>query len=713
MNHLPAFPLRGVSRRGISVAAFAIGTALVAAATLSASGRTPPANVDAARIAAADAEPQNWMSHGRTYDEQRFSPLDTINAGNVAGLGLAWFQDMNTGRGQEATPIVVDGVIYVSSAWSIVHAFDARTGKPLWTFDPEVKRSRLVDACCDAVNRGVAAWQGKIFIGTLDGRLIAVDAATGRKLWSTLTVDLDQPYTITGAPRVIKGKVIIGNGGAEMGVRGYVSAFDVETGKQLWRFYTVPGDPSKPAENAAMAMARKTWTGDLWWKRGGGGTAWDSFAYDPKLDLLYIGTGNGSPWSQKERSPEGGDNLFLSSIVAVRPDTGEYVWHYQETPNDNWDYTSTQQMVLADLPIDGAKRRVIMHAPKNGFFYVLDAASGKLLSAKPFVPVNWATGIDLKTGRPNINPDARYDLTGKPFVVMPGSRGGHNWLPMSFSPKTGLVYIPAHATAQRFGIEPGFAMRKNAYNTGADIFDVSGKADEMKVPPTKSFLLAWDPVQQREVWRVPQLSFAAGGTLATAGNIVFQGDGGSHFAAYSAENGKPLWKADVQAVAMAGPVTYRIGKEQYVAVMTGCAGDYASACNLVDAAGRKPIMDRLMVFKLGGKAALPARPAPVPLMLDPPISNATPEQVAEGEGLYKQYCSICHGRRAVSRGVNPDLRQSGFIQQQELFDQVLLQGILADGGMASFEHVLDRKQTAAIRAYIVDRATSDKAAQAK
>src|SRR6478752_4481305 len=406
-----------------------------------ATAATGAADVDATRIINADSEPGSWMSHGRTYSEQRFSPLDSINKTSVGTLGLGWFADLDSNRGQEATPIMVDGVLYVTTAWSKVKAYDARTGKPLWAFDPQVPGEWGVNACCDVVNRGVAVWKGKVFVGTLDGRLIALDSKTGGKLWDVMTIDQSKPYTITGAPRVIKGKVLIGNGGAEFGVRGYISAYDADTGKMAWRFYTVPGNPADGFENPILETAAKTWAGQ-WWRIGGGGTVWDSMSYDPGLDLLYIGVGNGSPWNHTFRSAGKGDNLFLSSIVALKPDTGEYVWHYQSTPGESWDYTAVQQIMTADLTIDGLKRHVVMQAPKNGFFYVLDAASGELISAEKYAAVNWAERVDLSTGRPVDNPRARYP-GGKAARLSVGPNGGHVWHPMAFNPSEGLVYIPA------------------------------------------------------------------------------------------------------------------------------------------------------------------------------------------------------------------------------------------------------------------------------
>ena len=367
------------------------------------------AAVDDARLVAADREPGQWLSYGRTYDEQHYSPLAEIDTTNVRELGLAWFADIPLNQGQEATPVVVDGVIYLSSSWSNVFAFDARTGAQLWRYDPKVPREWAVNVCCGVVNRGVAVWHGRVYVGTLDGRLVALDAANGHEVWSVQTFDTSQRYSTTGAVRVVRGKVLVGNSGAEFGVRGFVSAYDAETGKLAWRFYTVPGNPADGFENEAMAMAAKTWTGE-WWKLGGGGTPWDAMVYDPESSLLYIGTGNGSPWNRALRSPGGGDNLFLASIVALDPDTGTYRWHYQTAPGETWDFTATQPIIVANLKYDAGARRVIMQAPKNGFFYVLDAKTGEFISGDAFAPVNWATCAKTpstrrrRSGRPTSTP---------------------------------------------------------------------------------------------------------------------------------------------------------------------------------------------------------------------------------------------------------------------------------------------------------------------
>jgi quinohemoprotein ethanol dehydrogenase len=660
----------------------------------------PVADVDAARLVNADREPGNWMSHGRTYSEQRFSPLRQIDADNAKQLGLAWFVDLDTAKGQESTPLVIDGVLVVSTAWSMVKAYDAKSGRVLWEFDPQVPRDTLVKGCCDAVNRGVAAWQGRIFVGTLDGRLIALDAGTGKPAWSVVTVDQSKPYTITGAPRVIKGKVLIGNGGAELGVRGYVSAYDAADGKMAWRFYTVPGDPSKPFESPALAAAAKTWTGE-WWKLGGGGTVWDSMAYDAALDLLYIGVGNGSPWNRALRSPGGGDNLYLSSIVALRPDSGEYVWHYQETPGESWDYTATQQMILADLRIEGRLRQVIMQAPKNGLFYVLDRKTGQLISAKPFVPVTWTTGVDPKTGRPVENPGIRFGETGRPIDLMPGPLGAHNWQPMAFNPASGLVYIPAQEVATRYTPLPDYKASPMGWNIGTAP-GVPGAAS------AKGYLLAWDPVRQKEAWRVPHAGPWNGGVLTTAGNLVVQGSAAGEVVVYRADSGAKLWSSAAQTGVMAGPISYEVDGVQYIAVMAGWGGSYAMAGGTRAAAsGNIRNVSRLLVFNLDGKAALPADEGSTALVLDPPPSTADAATIAAGAKLFNTYCVVCHGSGAVSGGAVKDLRASPFLASPAWFD-VVRGGAMKDIGMASFGSVLTDAQASAVREYVIRRSSEDK-----
>jgi quinohemoprotein ethanol dehydrogenase len=652
------------------------------------------AAVDSTRLEHADQDAGNWLTYGRTYSEQRYSPLTRITADNAAHVGLAWFADLDTNRGQEATPIVIDGVMYVSTAWSMVKAYDAASGKLLWSYDPQVPRRLGVNGCCDVVSRGVAAWNGKIFVATFDGRLVALDATSGKPLWSVTTTDPAKPYTITQAPRVIKGRVVIGNAGAEYGVRGYISAYDAETGKLDWRFYTVPGDPSKPFENEAMAKAAKTWSGQ-WWKLGGGGTVWESLSYDPALNLIYFGVSNGVEWNHKVRSAGKGDNLFLSSIVAVKADTGEYAWHYQVTPGEEWDYDAVQQLTLADLKIDGVARKVLMQANKNGFFYVLDRTNGKLLSAHNFAPVTWARGIDLKTGRPIENPGIRYDETGKPSNQIPGPLGAHTWHAMAFNPQTGLVYIPTQVLPTTYSADPHFEVRPIGWNlaTGAEFGD-----------EVKGYLLAWDPVGQKEVWRANYRGPWNGGVLTTAGNLVAQGTAAGDFRLYRADNGAKLWSMYVQSGIVAAPVSYEVHGEQFVAVLSGWGGGYPLMQGKASAvSGNTHNVSRVLAFKLDGHAQLPAAQPQSPATSSPPPDTADANTVAAGADLFGRYCSVCHGQAAVSGGITPDLRHSSFLTN-DVWYQVVLNGILQDAGMASFGKVLDQPKATAIRAYVIHAA---------
>ena len=679
---------------------------------------TDTTGIDGARIIKASGE--EWLSYGRTYDEQRFSPLDQINTGNVGELGLAWYADLDTARGQEATPLVIDGKIYVTTAWSKVKAFDATTGKPLWDYDPKVPGETGVKACCDVVNRGLAAWGNMLFLGTLDGRLIALDRGTGREIWSKVTVDQDKSYTITGAPRVIDGMVIIGNGGAEFGVRGFVAAYDAATGKQLWKFYTVP---DRPGANEAeyLKAAETSWKGE-YWNIGGGGTVWDAMAYDPELGLLYVGVGNGSPWNQAYRSPGGGDNLYLSSIVAIKVKTGEYAWHYQTTPGETWDYTATQHIMLADLEIDGKTRKVLMQAPKNGFFYVIDRTTGEFISANNFVPVNWATGIDQKTGRPIENPAARVDKTGKPFIVSPGPLGAHNWHPMAYDAKQKLVFIPAQITSYPYIPAAGWKPSKIGFNVGMDTANNAMPADnavrEAAKKATKGVLIAWDPVAQKERWRVTLGGPWNGGVLATAGGLVFQGNAMGNFVAYDSASGKNLWSFEAQTGVVAAPMTYSINGEQYVAVLAGWGGAWPiTAGVLSDMSGPVRNISRLLVFKLGGKGKLPAMPAADALPLDPPGLTAAADVVQGGAQLYGRYCTVCHGDAAVQAsgrgGIIPDLRYSGTLSSAENWQMIVHDGALKDNGMVSFAPVMSKPEIDSIRQYVIARANEDKALMTK
>ena len=668
--------------------------------------------VDGKALTSAADNRSDWLTHGRTYDEQRYSPLDQINTANVKNLGLAWFADLDTARGQEGTPLVIDGVVYITTAWSKVKAYAAVSGKLLWQFDPKVPGEAGIRTCCDVVNRGLAAWGHSLFLATLDGRLIALQRETGKVLWSKLTVDLSKPYALTGAPRVINGRVFIGNSGGEMGVRGYVAAYDCKDGRELWRFYTVP---DRPGTNLAphLKRAEATWKGE-WWTLGGGGTVWDAMAYDPKLDLLYIGVGNGTPWNQAYRSPGGGDNLYISSIIALKPETGTYVWHYQATPGDTWDFDATQTLILADLKIGGQPRPVLMQASKNGFFYVLDRATGELISAANFVAVNWAKSIDVKSGRPVENPDARIDQTGKPFVVMPGPGGAHSWQPTAFDPKTGLVYIPAQEAGFPYVPDAHFQPTTQAFNTGIDFAAAAMPADANvrggALAHTTGALIAWDPIAEQERWRVAFKGPWNGGLLATGGGLVFQGNGAKEFVAYDAASGAKLWASSVQTGIIAPPITYAIKGEQYVAVLAGWGGVWALAPGILSEVGG-PVrnVSRLLVFRLGADARLPPEPPLERAPLNPPAVTGTPEQLAEGARQYARFCGGCHGDAAYGSTVTPDLRRSALIADDKAWASVVHDGALHSQGMVSFAPVLNPQQIEAIRHYVIKRANEDKA----
>ncbi len=659
---------------------------------------------------ATDALPDtDWVLHGLDAGERRYSPLDEIERENVDRLGLVWSFDLHTRRGVEATPLIVDGVMYVTSSWSVVYALDAVTGALIWKYDPQVPRATLAMGCCDAVNRGVAWSDGRVFVGTYDGRLVALDARNGAPLWDVQTTDRESPYTITGAPKVAGDVVVIGNGGAELGVRGFVTGYDVASGEQRWRFYTVPGNPADGFENEVMERAAATWSGD-WWTWGGGGTVWDSITYDPDLDLLYLGVGNGSPWNQTLRSPDGGDNLFLASIVALRPATGEYVWHYQTTPGETWDFTATQHMMLADLEIEGRPRKVLMQAPKNGFFYVLDRETGELISAEPYTLVNWASEIDPETGRPVETPNARV-FDGEQ-VVVPSNGGGHNWPPMSFNPETGLVYIPTMIFPAAFK-QPTLDRDKvhggGLWNVG---FDRMGSAPpplpeaEVNKILDESFsgqLVAWDPVAQEARWKGPVGRPTGGGTLTTAGGLVFQGGVDGRFHAYDAETGADLWSFDVKTAAMAPPVTFARGGRQYVALAVGFGGGFAAEGGVVAHGWKIPIEPRVVVFALDGDARLPevevaARPLPEPAK---PTADAS--VLALGQEIYQRQCSYCHGDGLRTGGHTPDLRFSP-PEVHAIWEQIVLGGVLEDKGMVSFAKFVSPDQAEAIRQWVLAEA---------
>jgi len=572
-----------------------------------------------------------WLMNAGNYEATRYSPLKQIDSSNVSRLGLAWYYDTDSAPGTlEASPVISNGTLYATVTWGAVFAVDARTGKEKWRWDPQVGHQNFPTGslgnpdkvrtgpslCCGPGNRGVAVYDNKVYVGTLDARLVALDAETGKVVWSVQTVDKNADYSITGAPLIVKDKVIIGNGGGEFAVRGFISAYDAETGKLDWRFYTVPGDPSKPFENKAMEAAAKTWSPDIpWWKLGGGGNPWNAISYDPKLDLLYFGTGQAGPWVQKFRSAPGKDNLYICSIIAVKPETGKFVWYYQTTPGDEWDYDSIADLVLADVTIDGKLRHVIMQAPKNGYFYVLDRQNGKFISAAPLQKITWNKGLDPKTGRPIDNPEAHYGTT--PDVVWPGPGGGHVWQGMSFNPETDLVYVtPGMASSFAYVQAPEFKPELGEYNWGIIFRDAAGRGTgpvagrgnaapppppRPPAPPAGNFLVAWNPATETAAWKVP--ATGGGGTMTTAGNLVFAASNSGDFEAFSADKGEKLWSVKLEP-GFANPVCYMLDGKEYVSVLAGRQGK-----------------GRLYTFTLDGNVPVPPPPA-APGAAAPPAGEA-------------------------------------------------------------------------------------------
>lgn len=625
----------------------------------------------------------DWASTGRTFDGQFYSPMDQINTATVRRLGLAWSRDLPEEQTLESAPLVVGGILYFTGQLAKVYAVDGVTGKLLWTYDPESWKYRVANQRSHfPVNRGVGYMDGRLFVGTRDGRLIALDAKTGAMLWSRETVDPASRMYISGAPLAYKDKVVIGNGGGDYGERGYLTAYDTATGKQLWRFHVAPGDPVKGPENAAMAMAARTWGGE-YWKRGTGGGPWNGFTYDPELNRLYIGTGNSGPYDPAVRSPGGGDNLFLSSIVAVDADSGAYIWHYQVNPREAWDFKATTNIILAKLTIDGREHRVLMQSPTNGFFYVIDRDTGKLLSAEKTGKVTWAERIDMATGRPVEAPNIRYE--NGPVTFWPSPFGTHNWQPMAFSPHTGLVYIPTIKLAARYA-----RSQKSLFEGGGTEFTL------LKIDPDDATgsLLAWDPVTQKPRWSVKRPNLWNGGVLATGGDLVFQGDFEGMFNAFDARSGKALWRFDAKLGIIAAPTSYSVKGRQYVSVLVGYGGSTQSLALFTKAGwkyGAQP--RRLLTFALDGRAKLPWT-APRDYSVNPiddPALLIDPASADRGAGLYNNKgCVICHGFNGRSSGAPaPDLQESGIAADPASLRELLHNGLLAQNGMPQFSELTD------------------------
>lgn len=661
---------------------------------------------------ADETRTSEWLAYGRTHNERRFSPSAQINTANVATLKVDWFLDLPGDVGLVSTPLVVDGTLYFTGTMNVIRAVNAITGELLWEYDPQVAREIQGKRRTGwKHNRGISFYEGKLFAATWDGRLFALDAKSGKELWTVRTFGLDEALYITGAPKAFNGKVLIGNGGTESGpTRGWVSAYDAETGEEAWKFYIVPGNPADGFESPAMEMAAKTWTGE-WWKHGGGGNAWHGFTYDPEFNAIYIGTGNGSPWNRKIRSPDGGDNLFLCSIVALDADTGEYRWHYQTTPGETWDYNSNMDIVLADLQVDDESPepiKAILHAPKNGFFYVINRATGKLVSAEPFVETSWATHVDVESGRPVEVSGARYE--SGPAYVTPNAYGAHSWHAMSYSPQTGLAYIPAQHYATNYAdanydLET-FQMEAFTGGWGVDPLP----ADSPREYPAS--LIAWDPIKQTIAWDIPQKSGPNGGTLTTAGNLLFQGRADGHFLAYDATTGKMLWNFDAGLGITAPPITYELAGRQYVSVLVGWGGGSAGLGSLFASekvSARHLGWDygkhtrRLVTFSLQGTADMPKQPPPYfAAPIDAPEFEIN-EELAQQGGLEYGACLACHGADALAAGMAPDLRASEIALDKERFAAVVRDGSLVARGMPAHPYLSD-DQLEALQHYLRQRA---------
>jgi len=667
----------------------------------------------------------NWVTPGGDIGKSHYSTLTDIDRGNVARLGLAWAVDLGTNRGLEATPVVIDGVMYTSGVAGRVYAFEAATGKELWRFEPEVDMQVNRTVCCDMVNRGVAVARGKVYVTALDGWMYALDAKTGAVVWKADTVvDRSHGDNSTGAPEVAGDVVVIGNAGAEYDVRGAVSAFDLETGKLAWRFFVVPRDPKLgPQDHPDLEAAVKTWDPDSRWDVGLGGAPWDAINYDPETGLVLVGTGNGGPYARSKRSPSGGDNLYLGSIVALDAKTGRLKWHYQETPGDNWDYTSTAPMILTRMNVDGEARPVVLHAPKNGFLYVLDRRDGKLLRAHALVRMNWADGVDMKTGRPRLTPE-RSDYSNGPKIVFPATPGARNWHPAAFDPQTGLYIGSVQDMGNAMYMTPGRKpYQEKMLNTDAALLFTSDlqailptlppplrQAIEglpemawVKQNPASTELRAIDPLTGETKWAHRMAGWQdRGGALATAGGLVFQGSIDGHFRVFDKESGKLLNDIDTGTSILAAPMTYKVGGVQYVAVMAAWGGGGYPYVPPYSAAYRRGNQGRLLVFRLdGGAVPLPPELPPFEVAPPPPAQAAgvTAQTIARGGELFFANCTLCHSNQP--RSITPDLRRMNEGAHQA-FRQIVLEGLLLPNGMPRWDDRLSAADADAIHAYLID-----------
>ena len=666
----------------------------------------PQGNVTDSRVINSPSEePGSWLTYGQNFKEQRFSELTQVNTDTIARLGLAWTAQIGDyNMRMQGTPLVVDGVMYVSNGWSVIYALNATTGEEIWKYDPEVDRSYIRLACCGpAHNRGVAVYEGKVFVGTFDGRLIAVNAENGEEVWD---VDTWIPeglgrFNITGAPRAAAGKVYIGQGSGESGHRrGYVTAYDADTGEVSWRFFLVPGDPSQPFEHPEMELAAQTWGGE-WWKYGGGGTAWNSLVYDEEFNSLYIGVGNGAPWPREIRSPGGGDDLFLSTIVSVDVETGRMNWYYQTTPGDNWDYSSAMDMTLGEIEFGGEMRKVVLQAPKNGFFYVIDREDGELLRALPYTEgIDWATHVDMETGRPVENPDVVYE--SEPQWIMPANSGAHNWEPQSWDNELGLMYFYYHDIANFYSLDEGFVetgeyeIRERGLSLGWGEGEYRRRLIEEAGPRPESqaYIGAFDPITGGYKWRHELESDYNGGVVATRGGLLFHPEGTGEFSARDTDDGEILWRYRAPGTFRSTSVmTYQVGGDQYVATMMN--GNRA-----IDLGGA------VLAFKLDGNLNLPIPDIVQATVPELPDGDFSVDQISEGDDIYHAQCASCHGGIGIPNEVAivaPDLRLMT-LSTHDVMSDIVIGGSRADRGMPEFRDAITSDQLESIRAFVVEQA---------
>ena len=722
--------------RRFAVVFAVVGLAAVGAASCMTSD--PPAVgpgwIDDARLASGEAAGAQWLTQGGDAGKTRHSSLTQINTDTVDRLGFAWEHDVGWSRVMEATPVVVDGVMYMSGPGGMVMALDGATGAERWVFRPELDSRAYRTSCCDLANRGVAVWEGLVYVAAVDGVLYALNATDGSVVWSVDTiVDRDRAYSSTGAPEVAGDVVVIGNGGAEYGVRGYVTAYDLRTGEERWRFWTVPRDPALgPQESPALEAALETWDPESRWELGLGGTVWDAIVYDRDYDTLLIGVGNGGPFPNRVRSPEGGDNLYLSSIVALDPATGEMKWHYQETPGESWDFTATQPMMLTEMEVDGETRPVVLHAPKNGFFYVLDRRDGTLLRAHPFARRTWASHVDLETGRPALTPESS-DYTDGPQIVFPSVAGARNWQPMAFNPDTGLVYMNVLEMGNLMAVAPPVSAidpdRISTATTTVFSGDIAAVLpgmpedvqatvralpafEDQEALEGRSFLRAIDPLTGERVWEVEMSGWwDRSGVLSTDGGLVFAGDDVGRFRAYDAATGALLSSIDVGTSIMAAPATYAIDGTQYVAVGAAWGGGGWSFPHPGSASYLRGNDARILAFRLdGGVTPMPDLLPPLEVIEEPPAQapGVTEQTIAEGGALFATYCAICHANQY--RSAAPDLRRMG-PGAHAAFSQIVLQGVLEANAMPRWDDVLDEDDVGAIHAYLINLQSQTRAGE--